>query len=321
VTKWGPTPTFLSMEKIGGVVFAIGILFSNLVLIQLLVGADSPAIESPPAQSATNPIVISFQIRRGHIMVPAQVDRTNSLSLLLDTGYGISMLSPQFIEAFGLKRTGKITIVGIAGEEPAGVFEGPTFDFGGATWKPRRVAAFPTDAQTRSRQRDGILGSAFFRRFVVEIDSVRKKILLHEPDTYRYDGTGEIIPIRFKSSTPIMDASVHLPDGTKVATAFEIDTGCDGALCIGKHFVQAHGLPETNNKNSTDRSGVGGSTRIRSGHLARLQIGKIKIEKPAADFFLEGSPVDAPLAGHIGWNLLREFKVIFDYKRKRIILE
>ncbi|MBK7997890.1 MAG: hypothetical protein IPK15_03955 [Verrucomicrobia bacterium] len=45
------------------------------------------------------------------------------------------------------------------------------------------------------------------------------------------------------------------------------------------------------------------------------------IEQPAASFFLEGSPVDAPLAGHIGWEVLKDFRVTFDYSRKRMILE
>jgi hypothetical protein len=66
---------------------------------------------------------------------------------------------------------------------------------------------------------------------------------------------------------------------------------------------------------------VGGSTRTRSGHLPQLRLGKVAIAKPAASFFLEGSPSDPPLAGHIGWELLRDFKVIFDYSRKRMILE
>ena len=43
--------------------------------------------------------------------------------------------------------------------------------------------------------------------------------------------------------------------------------------------------------------------------------------KPQTDFFLEGSPVDAGLAGHIGIGALNRFKVIFDYSRRQMILE
>jgi predicted aspartyl protease len=282
----------------------------------------APTSATPaPATSATNPVVLPFVIRRGHVMVPARVHGSNELSLLLDTGYGMTMLHPDHVEAFGLRRTGRITIVGIAGEEPAGVFEGPVFDFAGTTWKPRRVAALASDGQPRARQRDGILGSGFFKRFVVELDSLRKTITLHEPDTYRYAGDGELLPITFKSSTPIVEASVRLPNGAEVKAEFEVDTGCDGALCIGKHFVETHQFAPPGNSDSDGRRGTGGSTRVRNGHLPRIALGKVIVNKPAASFFLEGSPAEAPRAGHIGWDLLQGFKVIFDYSRKQMILE
>jgi predicted aspartyl protease len=276
----------------------------------------------PPAVATTNSVVLPFQLQRGHIMVPARLNGSNALSLLLDTGYDMTMLHPDYVQASGLRRTGRISIVGIAGEEPAGVFEGPAFDFSGFTWKPRRIAAFPADNPGRSRRRDGVLGSGFFRRFVVEINSRDKTIMLHEPDSYAYSGPGEILPLTFKSSTPVVEASIRLPDQSDVKAQLEVDTGCDGALCLGKHFVDAHQLAPTNSPAQTGgRVGVGGGTRTRPGRLAQLQLGGLAIEKPSVSFFLEGSPVDAPLAGHIGWELLRDFKVIFDYTRKRMILE
>jgi hypothetical protein len=51
-----------------------------------------------PDLSHAKAIGIPFEIRRGHVMVPASVGGTNSLSLLLDTGYGMTMLNPHFIE-------------------------------------------------------------------------------------------------------------------------------------------------------------------------------------------------------------------------------
>jgi len=254
-------------------------------------------------------------------MVPARVNGSNSLSLLLDTGYNMTMLHPEHVETFGLRRTGRITVVGIAGEAPAGVFEGPTFDFSGTMWKPRRVAALSADDPSRSRRRDGILGSGFFRRFVVEIDSARNTIALHEPRAYQYSGNGEALPITFKGSTPIVETTVRLANSAEVKAQFEIDTGCDGALCIGKHFIDAHQLAPPGKTEVEERRGTGGSTRVRDGHLPQISLGKFVVNKPVASFFLEGSPADAPLAGHIGWQLLKDFKVIFDYSRKQLFLE
>lgn len=274
---------------------------------------------SAPKTAVTNPVVVPFEFRREHIMVPARVNDLGPLSLLLDTGYGMTMLSAAHAQTLALPRRGSITIVGIAGESPADVLEGPTFDFSGTTWKPRRVAALPADG--RSRRRDGILGSGFFRRYVVEINPWEKHLRLHEPSSFEYTGPGEIIPLTFKSSTPIVSAKVRVGDQSLVETQLEIDTGCDSALCIGRHFADAHSLLAINSAATGNRVGVGGGTRTKVGHLPALKLGNLTVEKPSANFFLEGSPADPPLAGHIGLELLRAYKVTFDYARKRMILE
>lgn len=242
------------------------------------------------------------------------------MSFLLDTGYGTTMIGASLAESLKLRQRGQMTIVGIAGEEDANVFEGPRFDFNGANWTPRRVAAFPT-SEGRGRRRDGILGSGFFRRFVVEIDPQVRTLKLHEPASYQYQGSGEILPLTFQGSTPIVEATVDLPGAGRARAQFEIDTGCTGALCLGRHFVEAHQLAPTNAASDGNRFGVGGRTPTLSGHLPQLHLGKLAVKKPSAEFFLDGSPADPPLAGHIGWELLGEYKVTFDYSRKRMMLE
>ena len=254
-------------------------------------------------------------------MVPVAMQATNKLSLMLDTGYGMTMLHPDHVATAALKRSGRgITIVGIAGEERANLFEGPAFDLQGLTWTPRRIAAFPPDNEPRSRRRDGVLGSGFFRRFVVEIDSVRKSLTLHEPEGFKYSGDGEILPLSFKNTTPTIETTVKLPNGKESRAVFEIDTGCDGGLCLGSHFVKEHELVVAGGSDGR-RVGVGGGTRVREGNLPQLRMGKLTIEKPSANLFLEGSPVDAPLAGHIGWEVLKEFRIVFDYSRRQMVLE
>jgi hypothetical protein len=280
------------------------------------------AAEAAREQSLTNrAVTIPIETRRGHVIVPTRLNGTNKVSLLLDTGYSMTMLHADHVAAAELKPSGRrITIVGIAGEEQANVYEGPEFGFEGFTWQPRRIGAFPGERSSRSRRRDGVLGSGFFRRFVVEIDSSRKRLTLHEPQSFEASGAGESLPLSFRGSTPIVDAVVKLPGGNEVRAAFEVDTGCDGALCVGKHFVEAHSLAASSGAEG-GRVGVGGRTPVREGRLPQLRLGKLLIEQPAASFFLEGSPVDAPLAGHIGWEVLKDFRVTFDYSRKRMILE
>jgi len=292
------------------------LLLSGLALAAAELSTSSTVLPSPGSNSVTLP----FELQRGHVVVSARSNDTNALPFMLDTGYGLTMLRSGLAEEFNLRRSGRVTIVGIAGEKEAGMFEGPTLDFGGLKWKPRRVAAFPASDSPRVQSRHGILGSGFFKRFVVEIDSEGRKVTLHEPSTFNYQGSGEILPLKFKDTTPVVEATVLREGGIGVPALFEIDSGCDSCLCVGRDFGTMYGLVPTNAP-TEGRSGTGGGTRTRAGRIAEFRLGKLTVTQVRAEVFLEGSPADPLYAGHIGWELLRRYRVIFDYARTRLILE
>lgn len=273
--------------------------------------------------SPSSSVRVPFEFRQGSVIVRARVNATNAeLSFKLDTGFGVTTIHPDLVEPLQLKRAGSLTIIGIAGKEQAGSFTGANFDFGGATYSPRRVAVIPSDAERRRRNRDGILGAGFFRRFVVELDPTSRMMTLHDPGQFQYTGKGEIIPLEFPKDTPIVEAAIHFTNRPPVRARFEIDSGCDGALCLGHDFVEANRLEAAKDSARDDsRYGVGGSVNTRHAQLPQLQLGKLTLDNLPANCFLEGSPVDAGLAGHIGMGVLRRFKVIFDYSRKQMILE
>jgi hypothetical protein len=146
--------------------------------------------------------------------------------------------------------------------------------------------------------------------------------VLRQPRSFKYTGNGEIVPLRFQKSTPIVHASILFPGEAPVEGDFEIDTGCDGGCCLAHEFVQQNHLEEKTVGGRTRRAeGVGGGTGTRVVRLPKLQIGKVTVDHPTADFFQKGSPVDPGLAGHIGTEVLRQFRVIFDYSRKQMILD
>lgn len=282
----------------------------------------TPAVHAAetPVAALTNSAPVPFLLQRGKIVVPARLNDSEPLSFWLDTGFGITTVHPDAVERLGLRRAGKVTIVGIAGEEEAPTYAGARFHIGGATYTPRRVAALPSERE-RSRRKDGILGASLFRRYVVELDFRVRQLRLHEPAGFAAAAEAEALPLRFRSDTPILTASLRTPAGTNVSAEFEIDSGCDSGVCLGREFVERHGLLESSEGESAVKSGVGGTTRTHSSHVRQLRLGRFTLPTAQADFFLDGSPADPPLAGHIGLGVLCEFRVTFDYSRKRVILE
>jgi hypothetical protein len=258
----------------------------------------------------------------GDLLVETRINGSEPLLFKLDTGFGVTTIHPNRVESLSLERAGHMTIIGIAGEEQADTYAKAAFDFGGATYSPRRIASLRSEARRRWRRRDGILGEGFFRRFVVEIDVAKQRLRLYEPKSFDYHGSGEILPISFKRDTPIIDATITPQGRDPISGRFEVDTGCDGDICIGHEFVAAnHLLDESNSAQSDTRRGVGGGAEIRTGTLSELKMGNLVVKKPSANFFVEGSPAGEGQAGHIGLGVLEHYKMIFDYSRLRIILE
>lgn len=277
---------------------------------------------SPAADPTNTNWTVPIEIVRGRVVVPLTInDDTNRHVFLLDSGYGINMIHPGLVESLALKRVGSIEIIGIAGREAAGTYDGAKLKLGDAIYSPRRLASLPSDAKRRRRE-DGILGSGFFRHYVVEIDAQARVMRLHEPKSYTYSGKGEILKLEFPKDTPVIEADIVGPKGNPIRARLEIDTGCDGPMCLGSHFVKAHELLGDAEKTKDGiRSGVGGGIKVRYGNVAQIKFGQLTLDNPKTSFFLEGSPTDETQAGHIGMPALLKFKAIFDYSRNRLILE
>jgi hypothetical protein len=279
---------------------------------------------APPelrAAETANLVEMKVKLHHGRVILPARVNQsTQALSFLLDTACTICTLHPDLMDELGLPPSGHVRINGIAGEERAPTYKGVVFKMGEVSYSPFRVASVPSE-RSESRRRDGVLGSGFFRRFVVEIDAKAKSVRLYSPTNFTYTGPGETLSFSFRDEIPVVKAAICLPDKSWVEGDFEIDTGCDSGLCLGETFVKRHKFLDEAEVKSSEKFGVGGSVETKSGSVPVFRLGKLETAKPQTDFFVHGSPVDEPLAGHIGMGVLRQFKTIFDYSRKRVILE
>lgn len=291
-------------------------------MTSLLILAASPG-DMRAAETKTNSVIrLPLEVRRGTALVKVRVNDAGPFAFKLDTGFGVTTIHPELVSSLNLKPAGTLTINGIAGTEKADWYSGATFDFGGESYTPRRVAVIPSDAQRPRRARDGILGVGFFRRFVVELDPIEKTITLRDPDQFEYKGKGEIIPLQFRRDTASLEATISFPDQKPIVARYELDSGCDGALCLGHDFVKSNQLDElTSSHRNGARVGVGGSVDTHEGRLPEFQLGHQKLKNVPANFFSEGSPAGEGMAGHIGWGVLKEFRVILDYERRRMILE
>lgn len=284
----------------------------------LFLGAACTLLCGWAAESTTKQVPIKLQHNR--IIVFANLNEKGPFTFLLDSACTIPTLHPTLVDELQLTPSGRVRINGIAGMERAPTYRNVVFDLGEAQFKPRRVASIPSE-RDHTRRRDGVIGSSFFESFVVEIRPGAKFLKLHSITNFHYSGNGHVIPFRFREEIPVIEVTLQLKAGETLKADFEVDTGCDSGICIGDHFVKENKLVEHLGGKNSEKFGIGGSVDTTDARIPAVKIGEHEIKDVQADLFLEGSPVDHPLGGHVGMGVLGRAAVIFDYPRKRLIIE
>lgn len=280
------------------------------------------AVLAPPSSKivAHVPLVLNGS----GIFLQLRVNGSKSLWFALDTGAAGSVINTATAGALGLKMEGENQATGAGGQVPSSSVRGVTFDIGAAQLKDLTVAtiALTPIENSAGHTMDGILGSELFRRFVVEIDYEKQTLNLYEPAGFVYEGRGESLPISFIHNHPYVRAKVAAPGREPVEGNFVLDTGSSFPLVLLNSFVSQNRLADSSTKTlKIFGRGVGGEILMPVGRTARLMLGSYSLENPITSFPQTGTFARADAAGNIGGALLRQFKVTFDYSRRRMYVE
>lgn len=272
---------------------------------------------------------IPIDVNGVHIFVQGSVNDSEPLWFVLDTGAAVTCVDSKVAADLGFKLEGEV-MAGGAGEKraEANFIKDATFSVKGVEVVGQTVATIALGdilEKRFGRPIDGILGYDFISRFVVAIDYVNEKLHLEHRDGWEYTGSGTVIPIRLVGSSPQCDATITVKGQDPIAGGFLIDTGAGSALIFSKPYTEDHDLLEAlpNKILFEGGYGIGGESRDYLGRIESLQLGDLVFKKPFAMFSQDekGAGADQTLSGIIGGRVLEQCTVIFDYERKRMILE
>ena len=277
--------------------------------------------------SGTNALRIPFEVSSNLIFLHVRVNGSVPLWVILDTGAAGTLLDTNRAKALGIKVSGSEEVQGV-GETSvaAGMAKNVSFSLPGVDFQARVVVVLPLSNLNRyvGRVVDGVLGHDFFSRFVVEIDYAARVINVYEPKGFQYSGTGDSIPLELKGNGPSVRARLNLPGRAPVDGNFRIDTGGSHALILGTPFVKTQKiLASMSTTIAAPSAGVGGETSMSLARVQSLQLGRFALERPVTGLAqsAKGALANPDLSGNIGAGILRRFKVIFDYRNHRMILE
>lgn len=176
------------------------------------------------------------------------------------------------------------------------------------------------------RTLDIILGYEFISRTVLEVDYEANVVNFHAPGSFNYHGPGTRIPFTLQNNHPHVGAEALLEGREPIEGTFMVDTGARMALYLNHLFVEQNRLKETVPKVlelPARISGVGGASQSSVARIPGLRVGGLALKDVLVSLSEKesGSLETDNLTGLIGGDLLKRFRVFFDYGRRAMILE
>jgi hypothetical protein len=262
-----------------------------------------------------NSAELPFEDYGGHLYLQGKINGDAAKDLILDSGAADLFVSESKAKALKLSpQSAKIPNV--------------SWSFGGLTLQDRNSAVLSKTEgegleQYFGRRISGIIGYELFEQLVVEVDFQRHTLRVHRPQTYQYSGNGRRIPLLIEGDRPYINATITPYGYPARASKLMVDLGSNAALSLtaGCGFEQKliAAAPRTLRRNLAT---IKGSNEIVLGRVQTVQLGAIQIQQPTAIFGKTEAMEDCDrLNGKIGYQILRQFKVILDYPHRQLILE
>lgn len=281
--------------------------------------ADGRSIQLEGASEATLP----FTLIDNRIFVPVTVNGRGPYQFIFDTG-GQNILDVAVARELGLKLESAEDASGAgAATEQAWRTDVDLATIGTVAMREQEFRVLSFDAIRRAigfRRLDGLVGRELFERFVVDIDYAASRLSFAEPSVWRPAADlGQAQPLRLVYDIPALSIVVDGLSGLAV-----LDTGDRSSFTLFGPFVKRHGLRTRYAKKvqAVTGWGIGGPIPAEVTRVDRLEIGGRHIRDVVMRMPLleRGAFATSSAAGSIGTGVLKRFRVVFDYSRKRMFL-
>jgi predicted aspartyl protease len=258
------------------------------------------------------------------ILLPVQVNGDGPFEFILDTGAGTSLLSSDLAKKLKIKiistkegqsAGGKISVsLGKVDSLAVGQAKLDDVDVG--------IVDLTHIGNTIGTKIDGDVGYNFLKHFRITIDYQDCEIRLDEPRPIERLGrpAKAEVPMRLASlAKPLLLVDAHA--NGQGPFQFAIDTGTS-TTAIAPELAQHLGLKSSPVGPLTTG---GAQVNVTAGTLESFKVGRAGVDDlvvVVADFFaMLSQAVGAKLDGIVGYNFLRNFRVVMDYPSEKFRLE
>jgi len=264
------------------------------------------------ARPTAGPDTIPISIRHGKMHLQGNINDSQVLDFIFDTGANICALYPSAMrKGARLQFDGATKNSGTGGTTTRQTSSDARLEIAGLRWDHEPVMYIEKQAD---RAADGIVGYSVFEGKVVEIDWDRMVMIVHETLPAHAAGFART-PMPFAGSLPAVEA-VLVKGVKRDSGLFVLDTGGTGAMIVNQAFAAAHDLHGSMKKLSTGVSRGVGAAGIRN-HLLllpQLTLAGFALPNVPINVELPSSSNAAPPGGVLCMEVLRRFNTILDFQ-------
>lgn len=294
-------------------------------------GASATPTQGPERQPALLPVERSRSVFFASVTVNGQ----GPFWFTVDTGATLTVIDPETAGRLTLvvRPTGARANVGVGtGATNLATTAGAVLRVGRQPpFTPEPLYVVPVkDAEAHLGHRiDGVLGTDFLRRFVVEFDYAAGLVRLHPASAVVANVRNTAgVAASVRGNVLTVPATLTLPDGRVLTPRLLVDTGNSGGLSLNTPFVRTHRLDEAfpatpgRNLNLRVSVGVNGVTTSRVVSFASFALGAATLPAPdvALSTATDGLNASPDFDGIIGADVLRLFTLVIDYPRRVVTL-
>ncbi|MBT9393738.1 aspartyl protease family protein [Hymenobacter sp. NST-14] len=276
---------------------------------------------------------LPFLLQRNLIVVEVLLNGRGPFNFLLDTGISSSLITdPRLGQDLNLRLQGRFLVAGAGEESPLEAYQANDVAVTLADGVQAAGASFlllSDDVLNLSgyvgMPIHGLLGSDVFRSFVVEVDPEQQQLTFHAPDHYRAPRSRRWarLPLDMEGRKAYLTVPLQLSAALTMPAKLVLDTGAGHALSLETTSDPRLRLPAARLRTQLGR-GLSGNINGYLGRVPALQLGRYRIPSLLTSF-PDSTDValraDAPRNGNLGFELLKRFRIVIDYRHNQLLLE
>lgn len=283
-------------------------------------------------QNDDSRVVIPFQLINNLIFVPFKVNGIE-LNFLLDTGVSETILfSLEEKKEFRFVNTERIILKGLGSQKSVeGLKSANNMLAFGNMISRNHLLYIVLDPEFNFSSFvgipvNGIIGYQFFRNNLVEIDYLHKKIIVYKDiktNRRKIGKKASIIPMSIEKSKPYISCNVRVGKEVRPVKLL-IDVGNSDAVWLFQNNDRAHQIPSKNFDDYLGR-GFSGDIEGKRAKIASFEVGNFLLNNPIAAFpdsiSIKNVAMVQDRMGSVGGEIMRRFKVVFDYTKQQLFLK